>query len=107
MAVSDTWGRPLRNLRVSVTDRCNLRCQYCMPERDYVWLPRKDILDFEEVSVLVDAFSDLGEPRDPGPRDHDQWRAARGEGGGAEGSGDAPRDRQPRHLEARALPRPD
>src|SRR5437867_4259937 len=63
MAVSDTWGRPLRNLRVSVTDRCNLRCQYCMPERDYVWLPRKDILDFEEVSLLVDAFTDLGVDR--------------------------------------------
>src|SRR5438034_10242535 len=63
MAVSDTRGRPLRNLRVSVTDRCNLRCQYCMPERDYVWLPRKDILDFEEVSVLVDAFTDLGVDR--------------------------------------------
>ncbi len=63
MTVSDTWGRPLGNLRLSVTDRCNLRCQYCMPERDYVWLPRKDILDFEEVSVLVDVFADLGVDR--------------------------------------------
>ena len=63
MAISDTWGRPLGNLRLSVTDRCNLRCQYCMPERDYVWLPRKDILDFEEVSVLVDVFADLGVDR--------------------------------------------
>ena len=63
MAVSDKWGRPLGNLRLSVTDRCNLRCQYCMPERDYVWLPRKDILDFEEVSVLVDVFADLGVDR--------------------------------------------
>jgi cyclic pyranopterin phosphate synthase len=60
---TDTFGRPLRNLRVSVTDRCNLRCQYCMPEREYVWLPRRDILDFEEVSVLVDAFTDLGVDR--------------------------------------------
>ncbi|HYT32694.1 MAG TPA: GTP 3',8-cyclase MoaA [Thermoanaerobaculia bacterium] len=58
--VPDTFSRPLRNLRVSVTDRCNLRCQYCMPERDYVWLPRRDILDFEEVGALVDVFVDLG-----------------------------------------------
>jgi cyclic pyranopterin phosphate synthase len=48
---------------VSVTDRCNLRCQYCMPERDYVWLPRKDILDFEEISTLVDVFTELGVDR--------------------------------------------
>jgi len=59
----DSFGRPLRNLRISVTDRCNLRCQYCMPERDYVWLPRADVLDFEEVDRLVDAFTDLGVDR--------------------------------------------
>jgi GTP 3',8-cyclase len=58
--IADKFGRPLRNLRISVTDRCNLRCQYCMPERDYVWLPRKDILDFEETSALVDVFAQLG-----------------------------------------------
>ena len=58
--ISDAYSRPLKNLRLSVTDRCNLRCQYCMPERDYAWLPRKDILDFEEVSVLVDVFANLG-----------------------------------------------
>jgi GTP 3',8-cyclase len=60
MPTSDLHGRPLANLRISVTDRCNLRCAYCMPEREYVWLPRHDILDFEEISALVDAFSDLG-----------------------------------------------
>jgi len=60
MPVLDTFRRPLRNLRISVTDRCNLRCQYCMPEKDYQWLPRKDILDFEELSFLVDVFSDVG-----------------------------------------------
>src|SRR5438552_1028000 len=54
------YGRPLRNLRVSVTDRCNLRCQYCMPEEDYVWLPREEILHFEEIGVLADVFVDLG-----------------------------------------------
>ena len=60
MPVSDVHGRPLRNLRLSVTDRCNLRCQYCMPEPDYVWLPREDILHFEEIEQLVDVFLDLG-----------------------------------------------
>ena len=60
MALADTYGRPLRNLRLSVTDRCNLRCQYCMPETDYVWLPREEILSFEEVGRLVDVFADLG-----------------------------------------------
>ena len=60
MRVDDTYGRPLRNLRVSVTDRCNLRCQYCMPEEDYVWLPREEILHFEEIGVLADVFVDLG-----------------------------------------------
>jgi cyclic pyranopterin phosphate synthase len=63
MPVLDLLRRPLRNLRVSVTDRCNLRCQYCMPERDYVWLPRKDILDFEEIGRLVGVFTDLGVDR--------------------------------------------
>ena len=58
--VLDTLSRPLANLRLSVTDRCNLRCQYCMPERDYVWLPREDILQFEEIDRLVDIFLDLG-----------------------------------------------
>ena len=57
---TDTLNRPLANLRLSVTDRCNLRCQYCMPERDYVWLPREDILQFEEIDQLVDIFLDLG-----------------------------------------------
>lgn len=53
---SDRLGRPLGNLRLSVTDRCNLRCAYCMPEERYAWLPRADILDFEELARLVDAF---------------------------------------------------
>ncbi|HUQ89808.1 MAG TPA: radical SAM protein, partial [Vicinamibacterales bacterium] len=43
-----------------MTDRCNLRCQYCMPEEDYVWLPREDILQFEEIERLVDQFLFLG-----------------------------------------------
>ena len=56
----DQIKRPLRNLRLSVTDRCNLRCSYCMPEPEYVWLPREDILQFEEIERLVDVFLDLG-----------------------------------------------
>ncbi len=59
----DTYGRPLRNLRLSVTDRCNLRCEYCMPEEEYVWLPREDVLHFEEISTLVDVFLALGVDR--------------------------------------------
>jgi cyclic pyranopterin phosphate synthase len=58
--ITDTLSRPLSNLRLSVTDRCNLRCQYCMPEEDYVWLPREDLLSFEEIRELVAVFSDLG-----------------------------------------------
>ena len=58
--VSDQLGRPLKNLRVSVTDRCNLRCHYCMPEEEYAWLPRDRILSFEEIGQLVDVFISLG-----------------------------------------------
>lgn len=58
--VLDRFRRPLANLRVSVTDRCNLRCHYCMPEQDYVWLPRTNILTFEEIEKLVDVFVSLG-----------------------------------------------
>jgi len=58
--ITDTFDRPLRNVRLSVTDRCNLRCQYCMPEEEYVWLPRTNMLTFEEIAMLVDVFTDLG-----------------------------------------------
>ena len=56
----DTLGRPLRNLRISVTDRCNMRCRYCMPEAEYVWLPRESILTFEEIDRLAGIFAGLG-----------------------------------------------
>src|SRR5579863_5146068 len=59
-AVIDHLGRPLRSLRVSVTDRCNLRCNYCMPQEDYVWLPRQELLTFEEITRLVGVFTSLG-----------------------------------------------
>ena len=62
--IADTMGRPLRDLRVSVTDRCNFRCTYCMPaeiygER-YEFLPRADLLTFEEIARLVRVFVGLG-----------------------------------------------
>src|SRR5262245_38384749 len=60
LGLTDAFVRPLRNLRLSVTDRCNLRCQYCMPEEEYTWLPREDLLTFEEISTLVDVFTGLG-----------------------------------------------
>src|SRR5688572_5249025 len=59
-ALRDTFGRPLASLRISVTDRCNMRCRYCMPEDTYVWLPRESILTFEEIARLVRVFAGLG-----------------------------------------------
>ncbi len=58
--VRDVYERPLRSLRLSVTDRCNLRYRYCMPEPEYVWLPRENILSFEEMATLTGYFADLG-----------------------------------------------
>ena len=57
---ADAFGRPLLNLRISVTDRCNLRCRYCMPEEEYVWLPREKLLSFEEISELASIFTEVG-----------------------------------------------
>ncbi|HET9852280.1 MAG TPA: GTP 3',8-cyclase MoaA [Candidatus Limnocylindrales bacterium] len=60
----DRLGRPLRDLRISVTDRCNFRCPYCMPQevfgRDYRFLPRDEILRFEEIRRLASVFVNLG-----------------------------------------------
>src|SRR5437773_4075392 len=60
----DRLGRPLRDLRISVTDRCNFRCVYCMPKeifgKDYQFLPRSEILTFEEIERLVRIFVSLG-----------------------------------------------
>lgn len=58
--ITDTFGRPLTSLRLSVTDRCNLRCKYCMPEEDYTWLPRETLLSFEEMCTLTSLFTELG-----------------------------------------------
>src|SRR5690606_35181441 len=60
----DTRKRRLRDLRISVTDRCNLRCTYCMPAEvfgpDYKFLPRSEILDYEELARLARVFAALG-----------------------------------------------
>ncbi|MBB5158658.1 GTP 3',8-cyclase MoaA [Saccharopolyspora phatthalungensis] len=60
----DRFGRWLRDLRISVTDRCNFRCRYCMPREvfgpDHVFLPRSELLTFEEITRLVRAFSRQG-----------------------------------------------
>ncbi|MGE0710431.1 MAG: GTP 3',8-cyclase MoaA [Planctomycetota bacterium] len=58
--VLDRHARPLRSLRLSLTDRCNLRCSYCMPRDCYGWLPRADLLDFEELERLVAVFCAQG-----------------------------------------------
>lgn len=58
--LTDRLGRPLGSLRLSVTDRCNMRCGYCMPEADYTWLPRASLLTFEELSRLAGVFASLG-----------------------------------------------
>jgi len=58
--VTDVFHRPLKSLRISVTDRCNMRCRYCMPEQEYAWLPRNSILTFEEIDRLVGIFAALG-----------------------------------------------
>jgi GTP 3',8-cyclase len=64
MALEDTFHRPLRDLRVSITDRCNFRCVYCMPKevygRDYAFLPRRDLLTFEEITRLARVFAGVG-----------------------------------------------
>ena len=64
MALEDTLHRPLRDLRISITDRCNFRCVYCMPKeaygRDYAFLPRRDLLTFEEIARLARVFAGLG-----------------------------------------------
>jgi cyclic pyranopterin phosphate synthase len=61
--IRDALRRPLRSLRISVTDRCNLRCSYCMPEEHYAWLPRHEVLSYEEIARLVTAFCDAGVTR--------------------------------------------
>jgi cyclic pyranopterin phosphate synthase len=58
--LADGFGREIKNLRVSVTDRCNFRCTYCMPEEGLQWLGREEILSYEEIERLVRLFARLG-----------------------------------------------
>jgi len=62
--VLDQRKRPLRDLRISVTDRCNFRCSYCMPKEifnnDYVYLPHSALLSFEEITRTAQSFIELG-----------------------------------------------
>ena len=56
----DGWGREIRSLRVSVTDKCNFRCTYCMPAEGLEWLPKADVLTFEEIARLVRVMAAMG-----------------------------------------------
>src|SRR5215472_2060308 len=60
MQLTDAFARPITYLRVSVTDKCNLRCVYCMPEGGLPWLQRSDILTYEEIVEIVRAAALVG-----------------------------------------------
>lgn len=64
MPITDRFNRPLRDLRISVTDRCNFRCSYCMPKevfgRNYTFLPKSELLTFEEITCLARVFAAMG-----------------------------------------------
>jgi len=64
MALKDAYDRPLKDLRISVTDRCNFRCTYCMPREhfgsDHEFLPRGELLSYEEITFVVDSLMDCG-----------------------------------------------
>ena len=58
--LTDAYNRPIKDLRISVTDRCNFRCSYCMPLDEYEWIDKKEILTFEEIARLARLFVGLG-----------------------------------------------
>src|SRR5689334_13627790 len=60
MPVLDTLQRPMRDLRISVTDRCNFRCTYCMPHDEYKWVERAEVLSFAEITRLAAIFVEQG-----------------------------------------------
>ena len=111
----DPYGRTVRDLRISITDRCNFRCSYCMPAEGMQWLPRSELLTFEEIERIARVFVERfgvdgirltgGEPTvrahlpvlvgklaalERRPVDDDQWRDVPARGGGSEGSGPRP-----------------
>jgi cyclic pyranopterin phosphate synthase len=59
-ALRDGFGRTIEYLRISVTDRCNFRCLYCMPVAGVEWLPKADILSYEEIAAVVRELAPLG-----------------------------------------------
>jgi len=59
-ALRDSWGREIKSVRVSVTDKCNFRCTYCMPAEGLEWLGRDEVLTFEEITRLVHILAQLG-----------------------------------------------
>ena len=69
--IADRLGRPLHDLRISVTDRCNFRCVYCMPKevygRDFQFLERRQLLSFEEIERLARVFVGLASRRSASP----------------------------------------
>ena len=58
--LTDSWGREIHSVRVSVTDKCNFRCRYCMPAEGLEWLPREEVLSFEEIARLVSVLAAMG-----------------------------------------------
>ena len=58
--ITDSFNRPLKDLRISVTDRCNFRCTYCMPMDEYEWIDKKEILTFEEIARIAKLFIERG-----------------------------------------------
>src|SRR4051794_20974835 len=56
----DGWGREIKSVRISVTDKCNFRCRYCMPAEGLEWLPRSEVLSFEELERLVRVLAGMG-----------------------------------------------
>ena len=60
MELRDTFGRKISYLRLAVTDRCNLRCQYCMPEKGIEIVPRKELMTFKEMYRITRVLSELG-----------------------------------------------
>ncbi|MEX0736974.1 MAG: radical SAM protein, partial [Bacteroidota bacterium] len=62
-ALTDSFGRVINNLRISVTDRCNFRCRYCMPEEGMVWMEKSELLTYEEITCVTRLFAELGVTR--------------------------------------------
>ena len=62
--VTDKFGRPIRDLRISVTDKCNFRCRYCMPKEifgdDFEFMKREQLLSFDEIERLARIYAELG-----------------------------------------------